>query len=314
MNKEVEKNTKELVSVIIVSWNRPKDLKDTLSNLLVQQYEPLEIIVVDNNSKDKMAHMVCNDFPQVKLIELSKNIGIAAYNIGTKESKGEYLVLSDDDAYPEINSISLAVNKFRENSKLGIIAFKTTDFPLGLNLEKKYKKLNRYEETKKGIPVKIFCGCGVMIRREVIEKVGGYPYPEDFFWCGEESDIAMRAIHAGYEIRYYPELIFHHKLSQQNRSQSRRMYYETRNLIWLFWKYSPIIMALLKTIYIVIVMGLKSLVNGTFVYYFKGLVGGIKRLPVIMKQRQVVYTQTIRYAVMHNLLKKDDRKSGNKNG
>jgi len=312
MDENIKKNIEDSVSVIIPAWNREKDLKETLSNLQKQHHEPLEIIVVDNDSKDKTVSMVRNDFPQIKLIELSKNVGIAAVNIGIRESKGQYLLILDDDAYPEGDSISLAVDKFRENLKLGIAAFKTIDFPLGFTLEKKYKKANRYEETKKGIPVKIFCGCGVMIRREVIEKVGGYP--EDFFWCGTESDVAMRAIHAGYEIRYYPELIVHHKLSQQNRSQSRRMYYETRNLIWLFWKYSPIIMALLKTIYIVIVMGLKSLVNGTFVYYFKGLVGGIKRLPVIMKQRQVVYTQTIRYAVMHNLLKKDDRKSGNKNG
>lgn len=305
IDSNIKQNTKDLVSVIIRTWNREEDLRRTLTILRAESYEPLEIIVVDNGSLDNTVDMLRDNFPEVELITLPRNTGVAATNIGFKKARGAYFLLLDNDASPEAGVILSAVSKFKDNPKLGIIAFKTIDFPLSYYLENKYKKTRRYKEIKNGIPVKFFCGCGVMIKREVIDEVGGYP--EDFFWCGEESDLAMRAIHAGYEIRCYPELYIDHKLSAKNRNQSRRMFYETRNNIWLYWKYSPIILAFLKTAYTIVFNGKKSLGNGTTRYYFKGLSEGIKRLPVVMKQRQVVHTQTIRFylsAAINNLLKR----------
>lgn len=298
-------NTEEMVSVVIMTWNRNEDLKFTLNALKKEQYKPLEVIVVDNGSIDQTISMMQNYFSEFKLIKLPKNVGVTALNIGIGKAKGKYIFILDNDAHPETDSISLAVNKFKENLNLGISVFKTIDQPTGFCPELKFEKGKTKEEKKKGIKVKIFRGCGVMIKREVIEKVGGYP--DDFFSWGEESDVAMRVLHAGFEIRYYPELVIHHRLSPRSRSLSRKTYYQTRNTIWLYWKYSPIVMASLKTVYSAIFMGINSLKNKTVIYYFRGLVDGIKRLPVVMEQRQVVYTQTIRFQLqtaMLNLLKR----------
>jgi len=286
---------KDLVSIVIRTWNRKEDLKETLEILKNEQYIPLEIIVVDNGSTDGTDSMMTSKYPEVHFIKLSKNLGVEATNIGIEKAKGKFILLLDDDSHPQPGSISKAVEKFKENSKLGILAFKTIDSPTNFCPQEKFEKGKSKEEIKSGIKVKIFRGGGVMVKKEVVEKVGGYP--KDFFWVGEESDLAMRALYAGYEIRYFPELIVIHRVSPKNRDLKKKTYYETRNLIWLYWKYSPVLLAFLKTTYSVFHLGFKALRNKVFLSYFKGLIDGIKKLPSIMKQRKIVYTQTIKFLV-----------------
>ena len=282
---------KELVSVVIRTWNREEDLRKTLKILQNEPYKPLEIIVVDNGSTDNTSLMVKSNFPEVKLITLTQNRGVAATNVGMQEARGRYILILDDDSYPQAGSILSAIDKFREIPKLGIISFKTIDMPSGFTPQLKFEKGKTEKELKEGIEVKIFRGGGFMIRKDIFESVGGFP--EDFFWVGEESDLAFRIINAGYEIRYFPELMVIHRASPKNRILSKKTYYETRNLIWLYWKYSPIIMALLKTIYSAFYLGIKALRNKVGLFYLKGLSDGIKRLPFILRHRQVVYTQTL---------------------
>src|SRR3990167_665242 len=87
------------VSIVIVSWNAMDFLKNCLKSIYrTSQKIRFEVIVVDNNSKDKTASMLHDYFPQVKLIQNKDNAGFnRANNQGIKVAKGEYIFLLNPD-------------------------------------------------------------------------------------------------------------------------------------------------------------------------------------------------------------------------
>jgi hypothetical protein len=90
-----------LVSVVVVSWNTKGLLRDCLASTLVAAAElgrRVEVIVVDNASRDGSADMVASEFPSVRIIRNSGNAGFgAATNQGLRESRGRYLLLLNPD-------------------------------------------------------------------------------------------------------------------------------------------------------------------------------------------------------------------------
>ena len=91
---------KEFVSAIIVNWNGKKWLKKCLDSLESQSYKKIEIVFVDNASYDGSVQFVKQKFPKIKIIESKKNLGLTkGINLGIAESKGEYLLLINNDAW-----------------------------------------------------------------------------------------------------------------------------------------------------------------------------------------------------------------------
>ena len=66
--------------------------------------------------------MVEREFPSVHLIKLKKNIGIAGWNEGFKIAKGEYVLVLDDDSYPDADTISNGMDYLIELKNFGILA------------------------------------------------------------------------------------------------------------------------------------------------------------------------------------------------
>jgi GT2 family glycosyltransferase len=91
-----------LISIVIVNWNGRKWLNRCLTTLSSQTYRNIEIIVVDNASTDDSVKFISQHFPQVKLIKNRDNRGFAyANNVGIKYSKGEYILLINNDTWVE---------------------------------------------------------------------------------------------------------------------------------------------------------------------------------------------------------------------
>lgn len=87
------------VSVIMAAYNSEETIRRALDS--IPDREDVEIIVIDDGSKDSTAQIV-KDFGRAKLIQHKKNYGLGkALNTGLKEATGEYLVMldSDDDFY-----------------------------------------------------------------------------------------------------------------------------------------------------------------------------------------------------------------------
>jgi GT2 family glycosyltransferase len=251
------------VSVVMLSFNRRDDVVEGVGELLSRDYDNLEIIVVDNGSTDGTAEMVRERFPQVVLVALEKNIGVAAYNTGFDRARGEYIVVLDDDSFPGENAIQRMVEEFRKDEKLGIIAFDVRHYDEFKKKDSTPTKAEHRENKTCGYRM-AFNGCGVGIRKRLLEEVGGYP--GEFFLYWNEQDLSIRTMDAGYQIQWFRDIVSYHKYSPVNRESLRAPFYYTRNLYWLIWKYFPFSKLVKDTLRMIYYSFYYSFEQGTSVY------------------------------------------------
>ncbi len=232
-----------LVSVVIATWKRREELRKTLLEYGKQSYPHVEIIVVDNNSCDGTVELLGEEFPNVRLIRLSENTGVKAYNIGMQAAKGDILVISDNDSHLEPSGIEKIVQKFREGDEhLAVVACEVVYLPQNSVYHWYPLHVDAENPDPRGYPSHLFIGAGAAIRREVLERIGCYP--EEFFLYMNEVDLCTRIIGAGYDVRYFPDIVTYHRWTEISRVKGRSRLLSFRNAIWYYWKYFPIHIAL----------------------------------------------------------------------
>ena len=92
------------ISVVIVNYNRPHEVKGTVQSLLNQSIKPFEIIIIDDASKSPLSLKV--DASKIKLVRFDKEVGLStARNYGINIAKGEYVAFIDDDAIANVHWI-----------------------------------------------------------------------------------------------------------------------------------------------------------------------------------------------------------------
>ncbi|MBL1214840.1 MAG: glycosyltransferase family 2 protein [Ignavibacteriae bacterium] len=197
-----------LVTVNILSFNRKEELRITLTKVFEQDYKNIEVIVVDNASEDGTQRMVQSEFPAVKLIQLKKNIGIAGWNKGFEAAKGEYVLVLDDDSYPEKETICDGVKAFNEgNKKLGIVAFKIYN-----------NRYNFYETEGFTKKPRFFVGCGAMISKNVLNHVGFFN--SQYFIYYHELDYSARCYDNDYDIILHSTAQVIHNQTLKSRGEN----------------------------------------------------------------------------------------------
>lgn len=286
----MEGNMKPLVSIVILSWNRKNDLKFTLEKVFALDYQNTEVIVVDNHSTDGSCEMVAANFRNVRLIRLSRNVGIEGLNIGISNSCGKYIVLLDDDSHTERDAISLMVNEFERNERLAVAAFKI------INYYSKKIDWPGTEDIRKDNRATVFIGCGVGFRKEVIDRINYFD--SRYFLYLNELYLTARVIDLGYQVKYFPELVAYHCLSSKHRTNVRKIYYGTRNTYWFIWNHYPLGNILHFTI---------IWFSNMFIYYslkrkgkelnayLKGFFDALLGFRKILKDRKVLDPSTINY-------------------
>ena len=87
------------LSVCIVNWNTREDLKQAITAILACKREvSLQLVVLDNASRDGSAQMVRETFPEVTLVESDENLGFArGYNRAAAEAEGRHLLMLNPD-------------------------------------------------------------------------------------------------------------------------------------------------------------------------------------------------------------------------
>lgn len=218
-------------SVIILSWNGMKYLKDCLNAILAQDYPDFEVIVVDNGSTDGSPDFVSAHYSQVRLIRNKYNLGFAAgNNVGLKAAVGDVLILLNQDTVVQPGWLTALVN-ILEKEVIGIAGCKILypdgktiqhaggwiEWPLGLT--------HHYGQGEQDVgqwdvpqPVEYVTGAAMAFRRDVLKGVG---FLDEEFWPGyfEDTDFCLRARKVGYEIWYTPDAVLTHVESASHTSQ-----------------------------------------------------------------------------------------------
>ncbi|HPI36511.1 MAG TPA: glycosyltransferase [Ignavibacteriaceae bacterium] len=186
-----------LVTVNILSFNRIDELRHTLTKVYEQDYKNIEVIVVDNASSDGSPEMVEKEFPSVILIKLDKNIGIAGWNKGFEIAKGEYVLVLDDDSYPEKDATNKSITYFKKNIDVDIIAANIFN-----------NRLKTYETNYFNENPLFFVGCGAYIRKNIINSIGYFN--ELIFIYLHELDYCLRVYNNNNRIVLLREVVIYH--------------------------------------------------------------------------------------------------------
>lgn len=226
----------------------------------------MEVIVVDNASKEDEASIIAQRYPQIKTIRSDKNLGFAGgNNVGVKAAKGNYFFLINNDTLFKDFNVDALIDLFESSPQIGIVCPKIR-FAWGNNLIQfaGYTPLSKitvrnksigYGEEDHGQYNKAHLtpyahGAAMLIKRDAIEKVG--LMPECYFLYYEELDWSMMFIRAGYQIWYEPACTIYHKESQSTGQNSPlRTYYITRNRLLLVKRNWQGIIKYLSYIYII---------------------------------------------------------------
>jgi GT2 family glycosyltransferase len=188
-----------LVTVNILSYNRCQELRTTLTKITSSLDYPadrLEIIVVDNVSTDGSREMIRKEFPSVKLVENTINVGVSGWNEGFKRGRGDYFLVLDDDCYVEDAALKTAV-AFAARHSADIVSF-IVENPLRPGFV-----FNQMVNPG----LLSFWGCAALLRRTLVERLGGYD-PNIFY--AHELEFTMRALDAGYSHLFCPSVKAQH--------------------------------------------------------------------------------------------------------
>ena len=264
------------VSIITINYNGLEDTCALIESIPFK--ENMEVIVVDNASKNQEAETIAQRYPQIKVIRNNKNLGFAGgNNLGIRAAQGNYLFLvNNDTVFNDFDILSL-IDRMKSSPNIGIVCPKIR-FAWGNNPIQYagYSKLSRitvrnhaiaFNEEDRGQHDKAHLtpyahGAAMLISRDAINKVG--LMPECYFLYYEELDWSMMFIRAGYQIWYEPKCTIYHKESQTTGQDSPlRTYYLTRNRLLLVRRNPQEFNKTLAYIYLIGIVALRDILKHT---------------------------------------------------
>lgn len=213
-------------SVIVVNWNTRDMLLDCLRSVRNGRGDlTIELVVVDNGSRDGSVEAVRRDFPDAQIIVNEHNVGFArAANQGMRAARGRHMILLNSDTTVAPDAILQAVRFLDSHPTVGAVGAQLLNadgsrqtsydnFPT-LASELLNKSILRFlfpakfpsklQEVKEPKEVQSLIGAFMAVPQHVTDTVG--LLDEDFFFFLEETDWCLRIKKAGYRIIHLPQV------------------------------------------------------------------------------------------------------------
>jgi GT2 family glycosyltransferase len=213
------------VSVIIPNFNGRVQLEKCVGSLEHSRRPgaALEILVVDNGSRDDSVAFLEARFPAVRIVELPENVGYSpAANLGARDASNEILVFLNNDTWVERDWLEPLVDAIAAgeadaaSAKLLGEQDHTIDFAgggsnfHGVAFELGLGEPDGEQWSRRG-PTLFACGAAEAIRRDTFLEAGGFD--SDFFAYYEDFDLGWRLWVLGKKVLYVPESRVHHSHS-----------------------------------------------------------------------------------------------------
>ncbi|MCF6239872.1 MAG: glycosyltransferase family 2 protein [Bacteroidales bacterium] len=269
----IKKNTEPLVSIITVNYNQIDVTMDLLHSLQQVSYQNVEIIVVDNNSKNDSFSLLKKEFPNVLLVKSNINRGFAGgNNLGLHFAKGKYILFLNNDVVVTKGFIEPMVRLLESDSRIGMVSPKIRFYYEPETIQYAgYTSMNKitlrqnligYKQKDEGQfdtvqPSYSVHGAAMMVPAQILYRVG--LMAEIYFLYYEEHDWSFRIKKAGFKVYYQPKsLVFHKESVSTGKNSPLKIYYITRNRILYARRNYKGLIFLLNILYLLLIASPKN--------------------------------------------------------
>ena len=202
--------TKEpLISIMMPTYNNAKYIKQAIESIYAQNYDNIEIIVVDDGSTDTTKEIL-QQYKDIKYFYIGhKGISVAR-NTALENTKGEYIAFLDSDDYWLPNKLNTQMQYFKEHPDCEIVFTKYENFfeneKLKTNKRAMHEKMME-KFLKQYLPSSI-------IKKELFEKYGFF---DENFSGVEDTEFLYRLLEKGVNINHIiPEIFYVRRIHGQN--------------------------------------------------------------------------------------------------
>lgn len=272
------------IAIVILNWNGKKLLETFLPSIIA--YSPQAVIyVADNASTDDSVATVKKKFPEIIIIQNTKNFGFAqGYNEALKNVQEPIYVLVNSDIEVTPNWLSPIIDLYNEYPDIAIVQPKILDYKRKTHFEYAgagggfidqfgfafcrgrifdtiEQDNGQYNDTA---PIFWASGACFFIRKAVYHELGGFD--NDFFAHQEEIDLCWRAHNKGYKVMYCGKsTVYHVGGATLQEGHPKKTYLNFRNSLFMLLKNLPA-----KKLFPILFLRLSQDGLAGVQYFFKG--------------------------------------------
>ncbi|MFE9634579.1 glycosyltransferase family 2 protein [Streptomyces sp. NPDC006463] len=214
--------------VVVTMGTRPRELDALIASVMEQDVPPARVVLVGN------ATPLTDVSADVTKVPLEENLGCpGGRNVGLsllcESGEVDVVIELDDDGLLIADDVFRKVQQlYLADPALGIVSFRVAD-EFGRTERRWVPRLRAGDPMRRGL-VTAFLGGGHALSVPMLREIG--LWPGQFFFGHEETDLAWRAIDAGWKILYEPELVLQHPKTSPAR---HAVYFRNtaRNRVWL---------------------------------------------------------------------------------
>ena len=283
------------VTVVIPNYKGEAYLRPCVESLFAGTGLEMDVIIVDNGSRDGCVEEVRRLYPQVECVCLDQNYGFCkAVNIGIRKAETPYVFLLNNDTLVCKGAVEALLASLKKDRRIFSVEAKMIQYQDRTKIDSAGTFYNAFgwayargkdrpaDQYRKRGPVFSACAGAAMYRREVFEEIG--LFDEEHFAYLEDVDVGYRARIAGYRNVYEPMARIIHVGSAASGSRHNEF-----NL-YLIYKNMPVLQILLNLPFLLagfLVKYLFFLKKGLGAIYLKGLM----EAPKLMKKKKKVLYQ-----------------------
>ena len=246
-------SSSRLVSVVLLSYNRPEYLRESLESLLRQSYANLQITVIDNPSRAsaEVARIV-NRHRRVKLIQNPANLGYAGgMNRGLAQADGHYVFLTEDDIVLKSDCIERLVQCLEAEASVALVApiiynkreqtirCAGGDFTLGAVYRMKIHGAGEQDTGQFPEPFDVgyIDGAAMFARKDFWQRYGGFR--AEYFMYVEAVELCARVGRSGQRMMVVPAAKVYHFEPLERATPPEIEFHKVKNFFSLYLLHAP---------------------------------------------------------------------------
>ena len=291
------------VTVVIPNYKGEAYLRPCVESLFAGTGLEMDVIIVDNGSRDGCVEEVRRLYPQVECVCLDQNYGFCkAVNIGIRKAETPYVFLLNNDTLVCKGAVEALLASVKKDRRIFSVEAKMIQYQDRTKIDSAGTFYNAFgwayargkdrpaDQYRKRGPVFSACAGAAMYRREVFEEIG--LFDEEHFAYLEDVDVGYRARIAGYRNVYEPmaRIIHVGSAASGSRHNEFKVRLSARNNLYLIYKNMPVLQILLNLPFLLagfLIKYLFFLKKGLGAIYLKGLM----EAPKLMKKKKKVLYQ-----------------------